>query len=472
MHKITQKLADKAAATLSGQAGNWSETLLDNKSSLQFIPFHDSGVGGFPYYYLDPSSMLFNDKTYNWISASCVYNGASIELSAPFLNTFIEALSSISYQLSEKDEALLASYRDAIATSQLQLVQSWHQVYPAQNNANIDEIIEIITSSWATPAISLNQLLTSNNLQSILTNLPASGQVVLPHLSHYLSSINRSVSLENASSMHTGYLASALNAAQKSTSENGGMKTTAQGVRPRFKVSTSLQQILTNLNDSTANHFEMTLDMQCLGEGRCDAAIDNDKSLNIEIKEVLDIKLNNHDTVINNLNKGASVIAVMQFLGVSIVEFTPEPFDKSQLKNWYWNAPIAQAINQSLPVNSGYKFAPHPQIDFSHQGSFGFLTSVAISKHPGVKLVIKHENYMQIANEFRQASVISLTFIGRQMTVSLASSNPIVENSTDKSVTVHLIQSALSQSDGVNSTAFVLGVKACFPNASVEALDT
>lgn len=470
MISITKKLAGLAGTIISNQQNSWGELTLKSRQSSQYLPFVDNGVGGFPYYFLDPTTLLFNEKTYNWIAASCHYNGESIELRAPFTNAFIEALSSISYQLSTSDEALLASYSDDIATKQMQLVQSWQQSYPSQNNANIDEIIKIITETWATPKTNFDALLQSENLQTLLNEMPVSGQVLLVPLAQYIASINRSLSLLNASSMHTGYLNKALEAAQSSSNLNGGIKTSANVVRPRFSISSSLQQILTTLNDPNANHFDMKMGLTCLGNGLCDSTVDSDQSKNVAIGQMLDVNLNNTNNIISNLPKGAKVSATMQFVGVSVVEFTPEPFDKSQLKNWYWNMPISQAINQDGKDVTGFKFAPHPQIDFSQQGSFGYLTSVAISKHPGVNLTINSSNYQEIATDFTQAKSIDIVFIGRKMAVTLASKNAVVVDSKTQSVTIQLIQADLLLSDNINSTAFVLGVNAVFPNA-VSSID-
>lgn len=474
MEKITKKLAEHASAALSkpivGRKFSARKTVHPTNilrttkplKAAEFLPFADSGIGGFPYYYINPNDQRFNDKTYRWISAACSIKSERIELGAPFINTYIEALSSISFELSSADKIKLEKYQADINTNQLQLVQTWQQTYPAQNNAQIDTIIEIITNTWASPATNLNTLLHTSDLHGLLNQTPASGQAILTELSSYLNSINSAVSLQNSSSMHTGYVATALAAAQEPSNDNGGLQTTANIYRPKYTIATSLNDILLSLNSPNAGRFTMNVEMKYLGDNQCKTVIDGEPSEQTDITQVLDLRLDNITSFNQLLGTNDNVSATMVFTGVSIVDFSPQDFDKSGRKYWYWNAPIAEAIANQNSDTTGYRFSPKPAIDFSNNGKFGFLTSAAISKHPGVILQITSNQAVQVKQAFEQAQKITLNFVGRQMVMSNTPQISIV----DDKLTVTLVQADYQQPDSIDSTAFVLGVKACFPNTT------
>lgn len=460
MEQIQKKLAAKASAALSKKQHKAGRTSTESAGFVEFLPYKDNGLGGFPYYYSNPCNLLFNDKTYRWICSSCSFNGTSIELHAPFTNIFIEALSSISFQLSAADQSLFAQFKADISTKQMNLISCWRQTYPSQSNIQIDAIIETIANSWAQPSTTLHQMLTAQDLHSLLNCSPASGQAILLPLSAYLSAINRSVSLKNASSMHNGYLAQALAGVQTPTMDNGGMQTTSS-VRPKFAVATALSDILTSLNSSSTGNFSINVALDCLANNQCKAVIDGELSEQTNLVNVLDITFDDDACFSQLLDVNDTINATMAFTGVSIVEFLPQAFDKSEGKYWYWNAAIAKAITNKNKDVTGFQFSPMPSIDFSVNGKYGYLTSVAISKHPGVRLQITSSKALQIKKAFEQAQKIALTFIGRQMLMS----SPADINIVDEKLTISLTQTETFMPDSVDSTAFVLGVKACFPNA-------
>ncbi|HYH56564.1 MAG TPA: hypothetical protein VD772_08140, partial [Anseongella sp.] len=73
-----------------------SSAVTANAVKNAFVPFFSGGMDQFPYYYLDPATLLFNTLTYNWINASLVNNNPPIlQGSGLFTNYFLTALSKV-----------------------------------------------------------------------------------------------------------------------------------------------------------------------------------------------------------------------------------------------------------------------------------------------------------------------------------------------------------------------------------------
>ena len=205
-------------------------------------PFSVGGAGNFPYYYQMPSTLQFNGLTYNWISYHLLAL-SSLPASSPatlsvdyFTNLWIEAFSKISFQYSKADQALLNQAMQQSQIQQTALLNGWQQAFgslptpvpPVQTIT--DQIMFIITSTWAVPPTSMYALQQAPNLRAALNNAPASGLVLLPLISNFLQALSSSVSLANQGTMNNGYLSTALANVQTPSTSNGGLTVSGTSV--------------------------------------------------------------------------------------------------------------------------------------------------------------------------------------------------------------------------------------------------
>lgn len=159
----------------------------------------------------------------------------------------------------------------------------------------------------------------------------------------------------------------------------------------------------------------------------------------------------------------------MTFPGLTAVNFGPTAFDISTGLGWFWMEPILDAIKNGSSDVSGFKFSPVPQIDFSANGPFGFLTGVAISTYPSIEITVTSSNYQSIATTFQQTTSFSVSFLGIPLGSGSEStySHSVSTNSSNSSVTITMNPSVETVSgNAVNSVGWVLGVETSYPAAS------
>ncbi|MCU7917553.1 MAG: lamin tail domain-containing protein [Candidatus Thiodiazotropha sp. (ex Epidulcina cf. delphinae)] len=483
---IAKKLAAHANAVMSEQNGSAADFSGPGSSSSiesdavfkEFQAFQVGSLGNFPYYWENPGNLKFNEKTYNWISASLKANAFPVQLSQPFTNLYISALSKVSYSLSAADQAKLDQAQRDVMDQQGALLKAWQAVYGAVPAGTgelepIDIIINQITQTWASPPTTLDQLQKAHDINSVLNKVPASGKPILPTLVNYLNALQSSLSLVNAATMDRGYLEHALAAVQHPTAANGALETSDGRMKPAYDVSTPLKEILDGLN-STDKSRTLTFKMSVVRASPTEYSVEINGGttekvpivdfLSIETKDGADLF---HDKIVTGTDP-TEVDAT--FMGVTTVYFGPVYFLKAVPEYWYWVSPIRDAMMNDGKDVSGFKFSPNPQIDFAKSGPFAFLTGVVISKKVSLTITSKRANYKTVARDIQALPSAHLKFLGMPMGATMDGSSKhetlVTTNDDDASVVINFEPSPEVAGDSIESTAFVLGVQTDYPTAN------
>ncbi|PHS05908.1 MAG: hypothetical protein COA88_11570 [Kordia sp.] len=444
-----------------------SKSFADTTPELNLQTFGVGGLGNFPYYWQDPFNLSFNSDTYNWISANLKagVNPIAQASGSTFTNLYIDVLSKISYSLSPTSTTELTDASNNIITQQQNLLRIWVSVY---GSASIDSLINTIINTWTSPPITLLDLQNSNNLTTDLNQVPVSGMPILPILTNYIDALNKSTSLINASSSNSGYLSAALAALQTPNRTNGGILLSDNSVQPAYVITTPLQDILNGLkNTSNTNTIEVTIDR--VNDNVISVEVPGQPAFNIHPNDFLKMSVNSDSDLFSTILKKSigPVKLDLSFSGVTMVYFQPVAFNKSNNENWFWTQPVIDAIKNGSTGVTGFKFLPKPNIDFSEEGPYGFLTGVAISNSPTIDLKVCSTDYQTIANSIQDSDTVELELLGCAIENESQVSNLTKSVNTDSSTNSVLVslspQSVAAPS--VNSRAWVHGVQVEFPAA-------
>ena len=159
----------------------------------------------------------------------------------------------------------------------------------------------------------------------------------------------------------------------------------------------------------------------------------------------------------------------MTFPGVNLVSFGPVDFTMAgATSSWFWMDPIRQAIANGDKDVSGYKFAPKSPVDFSRKGPFAYLTGVAISSYPTMKITVKSSEYQKIQKTFEQRTKTSVSFLGIQLASLTEStySNDVKVDAANQTVTITLSPPPSLVAGTVNEFhTWVAGAQAAYPAA-------
>jgi len=473
----------QVAATVSSQAAPLIESLRAQAQKILGAVFSEpltgftvGNLGNFPYYWQNPSNLKFNHLTYNWISANLLANTSPAQLGSGngFTNLYIEALGSISYQLSTADQAQLTKAQQNATNQQAALLSAWQAAYgsipPATATQQpIDIIMNTIATNWASPATTLSAIQSSHNLNALLNNMPASGKTIAPVLAQYLNALGSSISLQNATTMNTGYIQQALAAVQSPSSSNGGLSTDDGNENPSYGVSTQLADILNGLQD-TSNVVALSLGISRDSSSEYRVTMNGGSGFDIPILFFFTLGVDGNESYFQDsiATSSNTVDIQMTFPGVTSVNFGPTGYNMSTGQDWFWMEPITDAIANGTKDVSGFKFAPNPNIDFSANGPFGYLTGAAIAGYPTVVISVTSSDYASIAETFQQSESHEITFLGIPLGGSSEStySSSVNVNSSAQSVTITLTPPPQTVSgQAVSSTAWVLGVETNYPAA-------
>lgn len=438
--------------------------------------FTVGSLGNFPYYWQNPANLKFNHLTYDWISANLLANTSPAQLGSGngFTNLYIEALGSISYQLSTADQAQLTKAQQNATNQQAALLSAWQAAYgtipPATPTQQpIDIIMNTIATTWASPATTLSAIQSSHNLNALLNNMPASGKTIAPVLAQYLNALGSSISLQNATTMNTGYVQQALAAVQSPSSSNGGLSTDDGNENPSYAVSTQLADILNGLQD-TSNAVALSLGVSRYSSSEYRVSINGSSGFEIPILDFFGLGVGaNASYFEDDIATSSNTVDIqMTFPGVTSVNFGPTGYNMSTGQDWYWMEPITEAIANGTNDVSGFKFSPNPQIDFSANGPFGLLTGVAIATYPTVVISVTSSDYQSIATTFQQSTSFEVSFLGIPLGGGSQStySSSVNVNSSSQTVSITLTpppQTVAGQA--VSSVAWVLGVETNYPAA-------
>lgn len=440
--------------------------------ALNLKPFVVGSLGLFPYYWKDPNTQTVNLKTYNWIKTNieAQSNPYAQASGSTFPNLFIDAFSKISYCLSKADRDELTKASENIWKEEKELINIWTLVYgaiqPEKGKAIIDMIIDIIVSTWKSTVTTLAKLQLSSNLNSFLDKTPASGLPILPILLNYINALNRSVSLQNATSLSTGYLKNALAAVQSPNSNNGGIQLNDNSIQPAYVINTPLQKILDGLKD-TSKSITITATASYIDDNEISFKIPNNAPFEIHPHDFLKMTVKSDPNYFIKLLKQSNtpIKIDLSFRGVTMVYFQPVAFSKSQNKNWYWSEPIVEAIRNGNSDVSGFKFLPTPSIDFSEDGPFGFLTGVAISNFPKIDLQLNSSAHKDIVAIVQDSTTIDIELLGNA--VESVSSEPNMKKSSNTDSSTNFVTVSLEAQEtlfpNLESRAWVHGVQVIYP---------
>lgn len=402
---IARKLSSAAATAASMP----DETL---------VPFAAGALGNFPYYWEDPRTLAFNALTYGWINSSLRAGEMPVRLDGTFTTLFTQALGSISYMLSESDEAELRSAEVRAFEQQRLLLQAWRTAFgslpPPSDQPPIDVILNTIATEWAIPPTDLMAMQESADIFALLNRTPTGGPPVVTALARYLDVLGDSVPLLNATTMNTGRIQRALQAVQNPTAANGALETT-DGIRPAYAVTTPLADILRGLADET-HAIRLPLEVSRPMATHYAVAVDGGESLHVPMHDFFSIETGGTGDWLQDYLPAGSEPAQLDvtFEGLTPVSYGPVAFDHRLERNWYWPQPIVDAIANGSRDVSGFKFSPDPGIDFGPSGPFGFLTKVLISRLPRFELTLHGP---AAATLFRSSEEIAparcgMTFLG------------------------------------------------------------
>jgi hypothetical protein len=452
-----------------------ANSILGSVLSSPLQAFTVSGLGNFPYYWTNPTNLEFNNLTYGWINSNLAANTTPVEQDQTFSSYFIEALGSISYQLSASDQAALTKAQQNATNQQGALLAAWKSAYgsiPAATGTQqpIDIILNIIATTWARPATTLMAIQTSKNLFQLLNNMPASGKAIAPVLSQYLNALGSAISLQNATTMNTGYVQQALSNVQTPSATNGGLTTDDGVIHPAYAVATQLSDIINGLSAS-GNAATLNMSVQRTSATQYTVSVNGGTSFQIPILDFFSVGVSSSASYFQDqIATSSNTISItMKFTGITLVNFGPVPFDLSTGLNWYWTLPITQAIANGSSGVSGFVFSPNPNLDFSTSGPFGYITGVAISNYPSVSITVSGSNYESIQKTFQSQTSVSLSFLGIPLGGGSVStySNSVSTDASNQSVTITLDPPPeLVAGTSTSSVGWVLGVQTQYPGAT------
>ncbi len=434
-----------------------------------YRPFSIGSLGNFPYYWQDPRTLQFNAATYQWITSGLRAGCSSVQLDGVFTNRFTTVLSKIVYSLSTADQASLVATQQQASNEQRLVLQAWKDAFGrlptgAPHEQPINLVFEEITTQWASPPTSLNDLLAAADPVAALNRTPAAGSSVIPVLLNYLIVLNATVPLLNKLTHNTGLLKAALGALQTPTLENGALQTT-EGFKPAYEVKTPIDSILSGLSDtSTAAQVQLELDAIPRRDGRFDIRPRGAPPAAMHPEDLLAVKMPTGGKALTLASSGSSGknTLMVTFPGVTTVSFGPVGFCESQLKDWFWPDPVIDALKNGARDVTGFKFSSPPNLDFSEQGPFGFVEAAIISLNPSIRVTTTTQEATGLRRALTSHTGGELLFLGRSLgRMGSKEDYSIRDEQNETEAAVTLVPAAAGPKD----RAFVLGVKTVYPGA-------
>jgi hypothetical protein len=443
------------------------------------VSFQPGARGNFPYYWTDPDTLAFNTLTYQWINNSMISDVPPIQQmpGSLFTNSVQNVLAKVTYQLSTADQAKLNQAYANAKDQQMTLLTLWRQTYGTlpplgKSLTEIDAVMAIVTSTWATPPTTLTAMQVSRNLNNLLNTAPASGKGLLPVVANYVNALGDSVTLANAQVMSNGYVSQALSALQSPAADNGGMQLN-DGTNlyyPSYAVTTPIADIINGLK-ATGNAVTLNMDVSLASDSEYSVSVNGGAAFSIPIGDFFGIDVSGsasyfHDKIVSG---AASVSIQMSFTGVTVVNFSPVAFNESSGLNWYLVQPILDAIANKGQDVSGFQFSPDPDTDFSANGSFGILQGVAISNYPSVTITVQTASYDSIQTTFEQQVSTSLSFLGIPLGGGSEStySHSASSNAATSTVKISFTPpQTLVAGTSTTSQGWVLGVATYYPTVT------
>lgn len=372
---------------------------LERLYSIQLSTYAQGNLGALPYYWQDPRNLSFNQLTYDWIG-SALQPGTGVEVAAlsgqPFTTLYQGVITKIGYCLSRTDSRRLQQARARSTREQTALIDVWRRVYGHVASTPGDAIDAIMSAvmRWATsPETTLMDLANARDMRALLGRAPASAAPMLPALAAYLGALDDGLSIQNDIASSNGKLADVRDAVSAPTARNGGVATNGSGAAlPAFAMNTALADILNGLASSNAIHLSTALSGAApsrSGQPKLEARPSRAPQAPPRAEPRPGAEPLLEPALQALLAQAQAVEVSMSFTGVTLVQFAPMAYDATRRVGWYWEEPVAGAIQNGNGSASGYCFQPLPQVDFSSTGPFGYANAAVISQYPTIHLRVR-----------------------------------------------------------------------------------
>lgn len=462
--QIIDALKEKADKILAAALG-----------STPLQSFQIGSLGNFYYNWQDTSDVTqFNQLTYNWISSNLKAGAMPLQLDQSFTDLYMTALQSISWSLSNDDQATLNAAADKTTKQAAAVQNAWikaFKTFPAGDGQPIDRIAGEIATKWASPPSDLVSLQNALNLRGLLNKMPASGAPVLDVFVTWLNSMSAVLSLQNSVSVNNAYLARALAAVRTATSANGGivLDDAHNSVVPAYQVANQVSDIQNALETGPTVTTSMTVSRSTEDEFK--VTVEGGASIDIPVASFLGVSVGGSASYFsdNIATSNATTTVTMSFPGVNLVNYGPVRFEMTGASSsWYWIDPIRHAVQNVGQEDdvSGFKFSPDPKIDFSEAGDFGYIMGVAISGYPTITITAETADYQKIQETFEQNASSEVSFLGIPLASASEStySNHVTVDESSSTVTITIAPPQELVAGTVNSAqAWVLGVQPNYP---------
>lgn len=466
--------ADKAALILT-KLKDQANDILSAAHNVELDIFHAQGSGNFPYFVKDTSNRRFNEKTYVWIN-QCLEKrkeGMPVSLDGDYNGKFLRVVTAISYGLNEADQAELNQSKLEAEEQQAAVLDAWLGAYGEfpEGKVPIDDVFGVILKDWVTQeGTTLQDLLNAPDLSEALGKTPPSGTPVVDVIGSYLEAMGDSLSLLNSISLNNGILRSIRRAINKPSAKNGGFQLNdgTDDFYPEYLMSTPQDNILEGLKSE--NKVGIGFKMTEFSSSDASLSISGEASFKVPLG-FFDIDLGaNANYFTNTMTKNTKSIEMdMEFTGVTVVKFGPEPFRTAGRKGWHFTDAIREAIAIGKQDISGFRFAPKPNVDFTKNGDFGFINAVAISQYPTITIKVASSDYKKIKTDFDAAAEadLKLDFLGMPLGAGLSGSykqNDVSIDEASGTITIVLTPPVDSIAGLTKeATAFILGVQTEYP---------
>lgn len=465
----------KLTAAIIKQLYGDINTIISATNDVDLKAIDMGSMGKFPYNWHLDGNTNFNGATYDWLNKNIVNGTNPVTSKGLFTNEYINLINDISFKYSTQDSNALAT---ATANSEVKaksIIDEWTLTYGALPQTSpgetpIDYIKDFIVKNWTTQSnVTLKQIQDAIDIDSLLDNVPASGETILPIFIDYVGSLGDAVGLVDMSSFNNGYIRKIKDATFKASQSNGGIvRTDFPGkYSPAFDVSTTLDDIsksLQNINSNNTVNLVMTMNTDSNFEQTVE--VNGATYHGVDFGWLFDVGVGTDvnyysDAIVKNSQK---IEVTMQFTGVTLVEYGPRPFDLVNNNGWCDANPIIEAIkNKGLDV-SGYHLPDGFNVSTEN---LGFSTAVAIANYPTILVKVTSKDYESIVKhldtekEYHASSMCGSDSRSSKVAYSGTISN-VSETEKSFTITMGLPQGSTFQT-GLTANAFVMGVQSSFP---------
>ncbi len=432
-----------------------------------FVPFMVGKLGNFPFEWQNPMNLQFTTDAYRWIASSISLVNGIAQQGEPFTNFYITAMRQVQFSQSVADQRKLADSAKDLQTAQSALLRAWQAAFGSlpTGGAPINKVIDDIASNWAEPSTTFQTLLKAPVLTRLLNKIPPAGGAVLPVLSNYLDAWTSNDALVDLGPSKRGLAKAALNGALYPDASNGAVQLDDGSWRPAFDFASSPDQIRNNIENGTGEAAYL-LDVEL------EPTPSNGAALSMGIHGTpAEVDPNLFSLIADGRDLVSAVFAVdktaisaeIDFKDLTIVHFGPRDFNIQTYSGWLWPTPLRDALaNSGQGDVTGYTFGSQNDLEFLTDGRFGFLTGVAISHHPSIRLRQVSSDFQTIASSFANLGTVEVSVSGQNFQ---ATASVKVDASTN-SFTLELTpQGTMTLGNG---RAFVHAVQPFFPLAKAQ----